>query len=97
MTLSEIMRTTHWVEVRAQLEWLFPDDRELTSNYKHLFHTMRSMQPEENPMRIVLVTIAPSEFDEYTAIEVIGCNGQRRRDEEQYFPRDKAGREINSC
>lgn len=96
MTLSEIMRTTHWVEVRAQLEWSFPCDKEFTPDYKHLFDTMLSMQPETNPMRIVLVKIEPSEFSECTAIDVIGCNGRRRRDEEQYFPRDDNGKMDNA-
>ena len=82
MTLSEFMRTTHWIEVKAQLEWLFQDDKDLTTDYKHLFYAMRSMKPETNPMRIVLVTIEPSEFNECTAIDVVGRNGRRRRDEE---------------
>lgn len=80
MTLSEVLRTTHWIEVKAQLEWLFPDEKELTPDYKHLFYTMRSMQPETNPMRIVLVTIEPSEFNECTAVDVVGCNGRLRRE-----------------
>lgn len=72
---------THWIEVKAQLEWLFQDDKDLTMDYKHLFYAMRSMKPETNPMRIVLVTI-----------DVVGRNGRRRRDEEQYFSCDDDGR-----
>lgn len=92
MTLLELMRTTHWIEVKAQLEWVFPDDKDLTPDYKNLFYTMRSMKPEANPMRISLVTIEPSEFNECTAIDVVGRNGRRRRDEEQYFPRGNDGK-----
>lgn len=83
-TLAELLAAANWPEIKAALAWLYPDESDRVEDYRHVFHELRKLDPEANPMRIVIERAPRLEPDDESGLEVIGCDGTRNRDLEEF-------------
>lgn len=84
MTFAELISTVTWVELKAALVWLFPEEKHSLPDYKKLFRELRRMKPEPSSMRIAIeYWPMPGESEDQTP-QVHGRDGSLNRDQADF-------------
>lgn len=84
MTLADVIASTTWAEVKAALQWLFPQEVEQLPGYREIFLELRRMKSEPDPMHISIELQPLVGYDEDSVPEVVGRNGKLNRDLEDF-------------
>lgn len=91
-TLAELLATTKWAETKAALAWLYPEEGPRVKDYRMVLRELRTLEPEANAMRIAIERAPSLEPDDERALEVIGRDGTRNRDLEEFAHWDEHAR-----
>lgn len=91
-TLAELLATTRWTEIKAALAWLYPDEGPRLEDYRGVLRQLRTLEPEAVAMRIAIERAPGLDPDDEPALEVIGRDGTRNRDLEEFGHWDKRAR-----
>ena len=83
-TLAELLAATTWPEIKAALAWLYPDESRRAADYRRVVDELRKLDPAADPMRIAIERAPRLEPDDEPVLEVIGRDGTRNRDLEEF-------------
>jgi hypothetical protein len=80
--LIELIQTTRWTDVKHKLLEKYPDSD--ASAYERAYLNLRSLEVQENPMRIQLEWVEALEAGDAPYIDVNGYDGSLHRDREDF-------------
>lgn len=85
MTLSELLATVTWTDVRPALLRLYPEAEGSIDVLRLAFESLQRLDPVPSTMRILVDQLFPERPEAAAAYEVFGCNGRLNR-EQRDFP-----------
>jgi len=80
MKLTELISGLKWPEVEKELTLADPDAADFSDSYQTVFTRLKSLDPAESNMRIVIRETFHEEFDDAPQTEVTGRNGTLNRE-----------------
>ncbi|WP_296621202.1 DUF6557 family protein [Marivirga sp.] len=76
MKLFNIINSNNWLSIELTLLQLYPDQKRLIHAYRSVFENLKSLNPKENKMRIVLSEEDCDFENEYALNTYIDISGQ---------------------
>lgn len=84
MTLSELIATVRWADVKASLIWGYPDVEASFEDYRRVLKSLRKLEPVPSTMRIIIRKTFPEDLDGASVDEVYGRDGRLNRDRKDF-------------
>jgi hypothetical protein len=64
MKLQQLIKSHNWLSIEITLLNLYPDQNEIIDEYRNVFETIKTLEPVENEMLIVLTKNKSDSFDD---------------------------------
>lgn len=84
MTLSDLIATIRWADVKAALIWGYPDAEASIDDYRRVFESLRKLDPIPSNMRIIVRKTLPEGPEGAPVYEVSGRDGSLNRDQRDF-------------
>lgn len=95
MTLSELIATARWADVKASLIWGYPDAEASLEDYRRVLKSLQKLDPVPSTMRIIIRKTIPEDLGGASADEVCGRDGRLNRDRKDFL--DSGQSDDSAC